>query len=129
LAKEITRLLGSKQEFMRMTYQYDPEGRLVEKRMHVGSTFMQMITRSAYNDHSDKIEERTTTFGDPNPQNGGADAPTAVASGTASQDSLVLYSYKYDNVGNWIEQRMSAQSAPGAPFVESTVTRRTITYY
>jgi YD repeat-containing protein len=129
LAKETTRLLGSKQEFMRMTYQYDAEGRPVERRMYVGSTFMQMVTKTTYNDHSDKIEERTTTFGDPNPQSGGPDAPAAIASETPSQDTLVRYSYNYDTFGNWTQQTMSTQSAPGAPFVESAVTRRTVSYY
>ena len=129
MAKEITKLLGSKREFTRMTYRYDAEGRLVEKRHNVGSTFMEMVITTAYNEHSDKSEERTTTFGDPNPQNGGPDAPTAVASGKPSQDFLARYSYQYDDVGNWTEQTISAQSAPGGPFVVSTVTRRAITYY
>jgi YD repeat-containing protein len=129
MAKKLTKLLGSKREFTRMSYRYDEEGRLVEKRHKVGSTFMEMVTKTAYNEHSDKSEERTTTFGDPNPQNGGPDAPTAVASGTPSQDVLVRYSYEYDDVGNWTEQTISTQSAPGEPFLVSTVTRRTITYY
>jgi YD repeat-containing protein len=129
MAKELTKLFGSKREFTRMTYRYDTKGRLVEKRHKVGSTFMEMVTKTAYNEHSDKSEERTTTFGDPNPQNGGPDAPTAAASGTPSQDFLASYSYVYDDVGNWTEQTISAQSTLGGPFVVSSVTRRTITYY
>ncbi|MDP9337898.1 MAG: hypothetical protein M3P45_03415 [Acidobacteriota bacterium] len=129
LAKGITKLLGLKREFTRVTYRYDAEGRLVEKRLYVGATFRETITETAYNHHSDKSEERTTIFGDHILQNGGLDAPTAVASGTPSQDSLVRYSYKYDTFGNWTEQTLSVQSGPSEHFVGSTVTCRTISYY
>jgi YD repeat-containing protein len=121
---QLTKLLGELRNFTRMTYTYDIDDRLIEQHHYIGHS-MEQTTKIVYNDHSDKLEERQFTTGDPNP-------PRDSQSGEASQgplfppqESQVRYSYKYDAFGNWTEQAISSSTSPS----DATVTRRTITYY
>jgi len=130
LKKQLTDLLGTHREFSRIFYIYDAEGRVAEKHFRIGSQ-QEMITKTIYNDHGDKMEEHTTTIGDLNPAKS-AEGSEIVAGAPASlspQESEVRYGYEYDRFGNWIEQTISSQSFPSESFTASTVHHRTITYY
>lgn len=86
---------------------------------------METIANITYNDHSDKLEEYTTTISPPDPhrrEQSGEPSSTAPA---PSQQSVTHYSYKYDTFGNWTEQAISSPTSPN----DVTVTRRTIVYY
>jgi hypothetical protein len=124
ITKGLTELLGEQLNFIRITYGYDADGRLIEKHQYTGHS-LESTTKISYNDHSDKLEEREFTTGDPNP-------PRSPQAGEASSDaplpqreSETQYSYKYDTFGNWTEQTTSSSVNPS--YV--SVTRRTIGYY
>jgi len=122
MTKQFTKLLGEKRDLIRTTYTYDADGRLTEKHAHMGRS-MEVITKTAYNDRSDKSEEHTTTISPLNPP---GDAQSSEASqAPPPQESQVRYSYKYDTFGNWTEQAISSSTSPN----DATITRRTITYY
>jgi len=124
LMQGLTQLLGEQRNFMRLTYVYDADGRLIEQHHYTGYA-MEGTTKIAYNDHSDKLEEHQFTTGDPNPPR---DAQSGEASSTPpppSQESQARYSYKYDNFGNWTEQKISSATSAN----DVRVTRRTIIYY
>ena len=124
LMQGLTQLLGEQRNFTRITFSYDDTGRLIEKHHHIGHS-METTTMITYNDHSDKLEERQLTTGDPNPPR--SPQPTEVSSRTSpySRDSRVQYSYKYDNFGNWTEQRTGSPTSAN----DWTVVRRTLIYF
>jgi YD repeat-containing protein len=119
---QLTKLLGEQRNFTRTTYTYDADGRLIEQHHYIGHS-MEETTRIVYNDHSDKLEERQFTTGDPNPPRDAQSGEPQSAAPPPSQESQVRYSYKYDTFGNWTEQAISSSTSPNA------VTRRTIIYY
>lgn len=120
---QLTKLLGEQRNFTRTTYTYDADGRLIEQHHYIGHS-REETTKIVYNDHSDKLEERQFTTGDPNPpRDAQCGEPRSAAS--PSQESQVRYSYKYDTFGNWTEQATSSSTGPN----DVTVTRRTIIYY
>jgi YD repeat-containing protein len=125
LMQQLTKLLGEQRDFIRATYTYDADGRLIEKHEHMGPS-MEMITKTVYNDHSDKLEEHTITIGEPNPPKDGEYREVSSSAPPSSQQTEVRYSYKYDTFGNWTEQ---AISSPTSPNNVTSVTRRTIVYY
>jgi YD repeat-containing protein len=120
---QLTKLLGEQRNFTRMTYTYDIDGRLIEQHHYIGHS-MEHTTKIVYNDHSDKLEERQFTTGDPNPPK---DSPGEASQGPPfpPQGSQVRYSYNYDSFGNWTEQAISSSTSLN----DATVTRRTIIYY
>ena len=123
MAAQLTKLLGEQRNFTRMTYTYDADGRLIEQNHYIGYS-MEGTTKITYNDHSDKLEERQFTTGDPNPpRDSQSGEPQSAA--PPSQESQVRYSYKYDTFGNWTEQAISSSTSPN----DATVSRRTIIYY
>jgi YD repeat-containing protein len=124
MAAQLTKILGEQRNFTRITYAYDADGRLIEKHHYTGYS-MEGTTKITYNDHSDKLEERQFTTGDPNPQR--SPQPTEVSSRTSpySRESHVQYSYKYDNFGNWTEQRTGSPTSAS----DWTVIRRTLIYF
>jgi YD repeat-containing protein len=121
---QLTKLLGEQRNFTRRTYTYDIDGRLIEQHHYVGHS-MEETTKIVYNDHSDKLEERQFTTGDPNPPRDSQSGETSQAPPFPSQESQVRYSYKYDTFGNWTEQAVSSSTGPN----DATVTRRALIYY
>jgi YD repeat-containing protein len=120
---QLTKLLGEQRNFMRMTYIHDIDGRLIEQHRYIGHS-MEQTTKIVYNNHSDKLEERQFTTGDPNPpRDSQSGEPQSAA--PPSQQSQVRYSYEYDTFGNWTEQAISSSTSPN----DVTVTRRSIIYY
>ena len=130
LKRQLIQLLGPQRELSRNSYIYDAKGRVAEKRLRVGPS-REMITTITYNEHGEKIEERTTTFGELNPANSAADSENVSTSTSdpLSQESAVSYDYQYDSFGNWTEQTMSSKSGTDGPVTGSFVRRRAITYY
>jgi YD repeat-containing protein len=125
MAAQLTNLLGEQRNLTTITYSYDADGRLIEQHHYTGYS-MEGTTKITYNDHSDKLEERQFTTGDPNPPS--SPQPTEVSSRTSpySRESHVQYSYKYDNFGNWTEQ---TTGSPTSANNDGTVIRRTLIYF
>jgi YD repeat-containing protein len=121
---QLSKLLGEQRNFTRMTYTYDIDGRLIEQHHYVGHS-MEETTKIVYNDHSDKLDERQFTTGDPNPPRDPQSGEASQAPPFPPQESQVRYSYKYDTFGNWTEQAVSSSTGPN----DATVTRRAIIYY
>jgi YD repeat-containing protein len=121
---QLTKLLGEQRNFTRMTYTYDIDGRLIEQHHYIGHS-MEQTTKIVYNDHSDKLEERQFTTGDPNPPRDSQSGEASQGPPFPPQESQVRYSYKYDTFGNWTEQAISSSTSPN----DATVTRRSIIYY
>jgi YD repeat-containing protein len=121
---QLTKLLGEQRNFMRMTYSYDSDGRLIEQHRYIGHS-MDETTKITYNDHSDKLEEHTLTTGDPNPPRD-TQSGQPQSSVPPTQESQVRYSYHYDTFGNWTEQTSTSSSTSHAYL---GITRRTIIYY
>jgi YD repeat-containing protein len=124
LSRQFTQLLGEQRNLTRTTYRYDADGRLIEKHNHMG-TSVEIISKTAYNEHFDKSEELTVTIGDsitPADQQSGEPSSSTPP---PSQKSVTRYSYKYDNLGNWTEQRTASASSAN----DATVIRRTLIYY
>jgi YD repeat-containing protein len=124
ITRGFTELLGEQRNFMRMTYTYDSDGRLIEQHRYIGHS-MKETTKIVYNDHSDKLEERQFTTGNPNPPRDSQSGEASQGPPFPPQESQVHYSYKYDTFGNWTEQAISSSTSPN----DATVTRRTIIYY
>jgi len=124
MAAQLTKLLGEQRNLTRITYSYDADGRVVEKHHYTGYS-MEGTTKITYNDHSDKLEEHQFTTGGPNPPR--PPQPTEVSSRTSpySRESHVQYSYKYDNFGNWTEQRTGSPTSVS----DGAVIRRTLIYF
>jgi YD repeat-containing protein len=125
--KQITQLLGAKLEMSRESYIHDADGRLVEKHTHVGAS-METITRIVYNDHSDKMEEHATTFGDPShPKEESAteNSSSASADDSTLQVSELRYSYQYDTFANCTEQTLTSPSSPD----QVSAVRRSLKYF
>jgi YD repeat-containing protein len=116
-----TQLLEEQRNFTRVTFNYDDAGRVIEKHRHVGYS-METTTKITYNDRSDKLEEHESTTGDLNSprhaQSGDRSSPTPFPT------QHTRYSYKYDNFGNWTEQRVGSLTSPS----DVRVTRRIIVY-
>jgi len=129
LKEQLTQLVGGPQGMGGISYTYDAQGRVAEKRRRTGPH--EMLTKIIYNDYGDEIEEHTTTSGDLNPREGaqGTVDPSSAPAAPSSEQSEVRYSYQYDTFGNWTEQMISSRSRPNEPFTASTVYHRTITYY
>jgi YD repeat-containing protein len=121
---QLTKLLGEQRNFTRMTYMYDADGRLIEQHHYIGHS-MEQTTKIIYNDHSDKLEERQFTSGDPNPPRDSQSGEASQEPPFPPQESQVRYSYKYDTFGNWTEQAISSSTSPN----DATVTRRALIYY
>lgn len=112
LEAEMARMFSSGTVMSKHTHTYDDEGRLIESRL----TMMGMEAGRqtfAYNEFGDKSEEvsydEDGTFG-----------------------SKAIFTRKYDEHGNWIEEIVSSASSWDAEFGLSTpvhITRRVITYY
>jgi len=123
--RQLTQLLGAEREFYKITYTYDSEGRMTEKHDHLGHS-QETATKFFYNNQGDKIEERRTTSGDPNPPDA---AHASAAPHAMGVESSLAYVYKYDGYGNWIEQAMQSKSHPDGVSQDVGICRRTITYY
>jgi YD repeat-containing protein len=112
--------------FSRTTYNYDSQGRLIEKADTMGTMHEDHTTYGYDGVHDEPIEETSET------RSRGA---------TLEDDGAIHYNpdsvstqhtrfeYQYDTHGNWIEQIVSSQSDTEAQFQPSNRERRTITYY
>lgn len=128
LNRQITALLGAQREMYKISYIYDAEGQLTEKRDHMGYN-LETVTKFVYDSNGSKIEERTTTFGDANPPRNDSGSQDATATTASPQESEVTFIYKYDSHGNWTEQIARVKPRSDGPAEDSTVCRRTISYY
>jgi hypothetical protein len=114
------------------SYVYDSSDRLIEIRSVTPITG-QEVTTFSYNDHGDKVEERimnsgTAGFsGSLNEQ--GIFFPNTPTGSTPPERRDTLRSYRYDEYGNWIEQKVQTRSKPDEQFRISQTIHRKLTYY
>ena len=129
LQRQVAQLFGGQGEMFKTSYVYDAQGRLTEKRVHVGYS-QEMVTSYVYDNNGNKIKETSKTSGDANPprNDGGVQVATADAA-ASTQDSEVTYIYKYDGYGNWTEQTTHSKPRPDGASENSAICLRTITYY
>jgi YD repeat-containing protein len=123
LKRQLSELLGPQQEFGKITYAYDSEGRVTESHSNFGPQ-EEIVTKFIYNNQGDKIEERTTSSGNPLDAANASTGPHATG-----VESSLAYVYKYDSYGNWIEQATQSKSLPDGALQNAGICRRTITYY
>jgi hypothetical protein len=120
LQQQLTKFMGGHDAATAMSYTYDSQGRV--KETHNRFFNEDHHTEITYNDHGDKSAEiaRTTKIGGDEAEQNAPGLPSF---------SETVYSYRYDTHGNWTEQTVSWRSTPDGALQESTVTRRTLTYY
>ena len=121
-----------------ISYSYDAEDRLTEKRRNVGA-LGQEVTATTYNDHGDKASESTTRVMNPDVgrvfsvTEAGTILPTGQPQSAEPPETYeTQYTYHYDGYGNWTEQTTVARSAPGSgssPLAPANIVRRKLTYY
>jgi YD repeat-containing protein len=129
LQQQVAQLFGGQGEMFKTSYVYDAQGRLTERRIHVGYS-EETVTSYVYDSDGNKIKETSKTSGDANPprNDGGVQVATADTAASA-RDSEVTYSYKYDGYGNWTEQTTHSKPRPDGASENSAICLRTITYY
>jgi YD repeat-containing protein len=116
---------------IRISYTYDDQGRVAEKHEHNGYA-RETVTKIAYNDHGDEIEELSTATGHLNPperEAGGAGAASSDAQPLPDEHAEVHFDYQYDSFGNWTEKIVSWPAEANRPATTWSITHRTITYY
>jgi hypothetical protein len=117
-----------------LEYKYDSSGSLIEKRRRNGALGDE-ITTIAYNDHHDKVLERSATGQSPEfgteygMDKAGNMIPVKQSSAAPPTISEMRYEYVYDSNGNWTEQKVFRTPGNGADSKPESVIKRTITYY
>ncbi len=111
--------------YSRTAYAYDPQGRMIERTMKMGS-LSEDRTTYRYGDREDPIEETTEHKNrEARINENGAVDYTA--------DRIIVqhnrFEYVYDAHGNWTEKTASYQIDPNPDFQRSNIERRTITYH
>jgi YD repeat-containing protein len=129
LQRQVAQLFGGQGEMFKTSYGYDAQGRLSERRIHVGYS-EETVTSYIYDSNGNKIKETSRTSGDPNPpRNDGGVQVAASDTAASARDYEVTYSYKCDGYGNWTEQTTHSSPHPDGASENSAICRRTITYY
>jgi hypothetical protein len=117
-----------------VTYKYDKQGRLTERRKS-GNMIGDEITTFDYDQHGSKVLERTATarsaaqgteFG---LTEAGQMVPVKQSPAAPPEISEIRYEYVYDSHGNWIEQRVRASYNGKASSSPDQVIKRTLTYF
>jgi hypothetical protein len=118
----IAELLGPQKAISEISYVYDAQGRMIEKRERLGRS-LEIVTAITYNEHSDKLREMISQSGDPNVPKGVS--PGGDTGAVLPQRTERKYSYRYDAFGNWTEQAVTSADSAGP----AIVTRRTLKYF
>jgi YD repeat-containing protein len=112
MERQFAAVLGPQRVLARMSYVYDAQGRVVEKKIKLGTSDNE-VTKITYNAHGDEAEE----------------IRTASHSGHPPEEDIVNFSYEYDSFGNWTEKKVSSPPTANPPSEIWTIEHRTITYY
>jgi hypothetical protein len=120
LHAQLTQLMKGQAGPYSVSYRHDSGGRLIHTAGRIFNHEDEIDT--TYNEHGD-TESEITRSTQPEAEN----EPTA--QGPPSSYSEARYSYQYDQHGNWTEQTVSYRSSPDAAFQDSTVIKRSLTYY
>jgi hypothetical protein len=111
--------------WIRTTYTYDQEGRLVGRLQQMG-LLSEERTRYSYDDHGNRVAQseesvnREMTVGDDGRPQAGQDTKRMHDIG---------FEYQYDAQGNWTERIVRARFTESAELALSNVERRSIDYY
>lgn len=119
LRKQIAEALGGS-EISSMKYTYDAQGRNTQINQEAMMGRVKQKIETAYNEHGDIAKQTTqyTTTGIPNAEH------------DESGGSERIFSYEYDNEGNWTVKKTSSRSLPDGTFKDTgEEVRRTIEYY
>ena len=118
-----------------ISYSYDAQGRVIEKR-RTGGVFGEDVIITTYNDLGDRASETTTTVTNPDADReyGITEAGTLIPTGAARPAqpptvSEAQYTYQVDSYGNWTEQTVMYRSSAKDSFTPGATHRRKLTYY
>ena len=100
-----------KETYQEIRYAYDPQGRPISERISDSDGSLLSVRRIRYDDSGNIVEEIESRF-----------------DGTVTR--RVLYQYRYDEHGNWIERRVSERKKPqfGPVLTTERVHKRVIAY-
>jgi hypothetical protein len=91
MQRQVAELFGPQGEMFKMSYVYDTDGRLTEKRSHMGYN-EETVTSYVYDSNGNKIRETSKTSGDANPPRNDAGLQNATAGPDRSrEESEVTY--------------------------------------
>ena len=131
--RAIAQFMGNAFATGESAFQYDSQGRVVEKRL-TGGVFGNTLVATTYNEQGDVSTE--VTVGTPM-------AGAGVVYGMTEDGKMVAeseekpppptqyesrYTYEYDARGNWTKKTTASRSGPGE-FKDSMVVQRTLSYY
>jgi hypothetical protein len=107
------------------TFTYDADGRLLERRRHMGGLSDERTT-FLYDARGNSIEEST----DYREREMSMDENDGIRyTADRVRTSATRFEYTYDARGNWTERVVWARFEPGAEFCRSNVERRAIQYF
>ena len=115
-----------------VSYSYDSEGRLVEKRQRKGG--FEWLTTITYNERGDEAAEREETTEDTSVPRGIQFNADGAVTPYEPDPIPPLYreaqhTYQYDSYGNWTERTTVARFSKDAPLKLTTIVHRKLTYY
>ena len=117
-----------------VTYKYDKQGRLTERRKS-GNMIGDEITTFEYDQHGNKVLERKasamsaalgTEYG---MTDAGEMVPVKQSPVAPPETSEIQYEYVYDSNGNWVEQKVRSSYNGEANSSPNQVIKRTLTYF
>jgi len=128
LKAQLSKFTGGESGQHVLSYDYDSNGRQTERRTRV-APFMEQVVSTSYNEHGDVAEEHWVTRGEhgATTDESGNIVPSSPPSEPST--STILYTYIYDDHGNWTEQKTTYPNRPDGQFQSSTTKRRQLTYY
>jgi YD repeat-containing protein len=121
LRAQLTKLMAGQPGPYSVSYGYDSLGRVNHTNRRIFSQEQEIET--TYNEHGDTASEITRS------SRSAAKTDRATPAAGLPPYSEVLYSYQYDQHGNWIEKAVSSRWAADGAFESSPPTRRKLTYY
>jgi YD repeat-containing protein len=128
LRTQLSKFSGGESGQHVISYEYDPEGRVIQRRTRI-APYMQQTVTMTYNPQGDVVEEVWEVrgaHGAKSDEHGNVVPDRPIDEPTIARR---LHSYVYDEQGNWTEQIISDSPTSDGQFVGRTATRRTLTYY
>ena len=131
--RAIAQFMGNAFATGESAFQYDSQGRVIEKRLS-GGVQGNVLTATTYNEHGDVSSEVNVAAlkADVGTEYGmtedGKMIPVSKGEVPPPSQSENRYTYEYDAQGNWTKKTTASRSGPGE-FKDSMVAQRTLSYY